>query len=72
MSNVGYGYLWWTATLGGKPIILGWGYAGQFCVIVRELNMVIQSNTFYNVDGNAQQVQEQGLLQAMAVFLASL
>ncbi len=72
MSNVGYGYLWWTATLGGKSIILGWGYAGQFCVIVRELNLVIQSNTFHSVDGNAQSVQEQGLLQVMAVFLAGL
>jgi CubicO group peptidase (beta-lactamase class C family) len=71
MSNLGYGYFWWTGTLGGKTIILGWGYAGQFCVIVRQLNMVIQTNTFHNVDGTAQGVQERGMLQAMANFLVN-
>lgn len=71
MSNLGYGYFWWTGTLGGKAIILGWGYAGQFCVIVRQLNMVIQTNTFHSVDGTAQGVQERGLLQAVATFLAN-
>jgi CubicO group peptidase (beta-lactamase class C family) len=72
MGSPGYGYLWWTGTLGGKPIVLGWGFAGQFCVIVRSLNMVIQTNTFHSVSGAAQTVQEQGLLQAISSFLSNL
>ncbi len=72
MSNLGYGYFWWTGTLGGKAIVLGWGFGGQFCIVVRQLNMVIQTNTFHSVDGNTKTVQEQGLLQAVSNFLSSL
>jgi CubicO group peptidase (beta-lactamase class C family) len=72
MTSIGYGYLWWLGSLGGKQIILGWGYAGQFAVIVRSLNLVIQTNTFHSVDGPLQQQQEVGLLQAVSTFLSVL
>ena len=71
-GSIGYGYLWWLGTLGGKQVILGWGYAGQFAIIVRSLNLVIQTNTFHSVDGPTQQEQETGLFQAVATFLAGL
>ncbi len=72
LGNLGYGYLWWSGTLGGKSVVLGWGYGGQFAVIVRQLNMVIQTNTFHSVEGPLKSQQEQGLLLAMAKFLESL
>lgn len=72
LVNVGYGYLWWSGTLGGKSVVLGWGYGGQFAVIVRQLNMVIQTNAFHSVDGPLKSQQEQGLLLAIAKFLESL
>lgn len=72
LGNIGYGYLWWSGTLGGKSVVLGWGYGGQFAVIVRQLNMVIQTNTFHSVEGPLKSQQEQGLLLAMAKFLEGL
>jgi CubicO group peptidase (beta-lactamase class C family) len=35
-----FGYLWWTETWGGRTAHFGWGYGGQFLVVVPELELV--------------------------------
>jgi CubicO group peptidase (beta-lactamase class C family) len=41
VSNIGYGYLWFTGTLHGKQIALGWRYGGQFALLVPELKLAV-------------------------------
>lgn len=72
LNNTGYGYLWWLGTMGGKQVIVGWGYGGQFAVIVRSLNLVIQTNTFHSVEGPIKSEQETGLFTAISNFLSAL
>ncbi|MET3394504.1 CubicO group peptidase (beta-lactamase class C family) [Variovorax sp. 1140] len=39
--NSGYGYLWFTGTLGGKSVAWAWGYGGQFALFVPSLKLAI-------------------------------
>jgi CubicO group peptidase (beta-lactamase class C family) len=36
-----FGYLWWTERWGGETAHFGWGYGGQFIVIVPRLELVV-------------------------------
>lgn len=39
--NAGYGYLWFTGTLRGKPVAWAWGYGGQFALFMPSLKIAI-------------------------------
>jgi len=71
-EQVGYGYLWWTGRLGGKPVVLAWGFGGQFAVLVPSLRMTIATNCYWNVDDYQGGLQERALFAAMASFLSML
>ena len=37
----GYGYLWWTKTVGDDPAYLAWGYGGQLIEVIPNRGLVI-------------------------------
>lgn len=39
--NYGYGYLWWTTSLGGHPVYYALGHGGQFIYILPTLDMIV-------------------------------
>lgn len=41
LQNLGYGFQWWIGTIKGYDIFSAIGFAGQFIMILPELNMVI-------------------------------
>ncbi|MPZ32190.1 MAG: serine hydrolase [Rhodospirillales bacterium] len=41
MTNIDYGYLWFTGMLHGRVVNLAWGYGAQFALMVPSLNMVV-------------------------------
>jgi CubicO group peptidase (beta-lactamase class C family) len=41
ISDIGYGYQWWSAKAGDHRLNFAWGHGGQFIVLVDELDMVI-------------------------------
>ena len=41
MTNVDYGYLWFTGTLHGRVVNLAWGYGAQFALVVPSLSLVV-------------------------------
>ncbi len=41
MTNVHYGYLWFTGTLHGRAVNLAWGYGAQFALVVPSLSLVV-------------------------------
>jgi CubicO group peptidase (beta-lactamase class C family) len=43
VTNIGYGYLWFTGTLHGHRVAWGWGYAGQFALLVPSLKLALAS-----------------------------
>lgn len=73
LSNRGYGNLWWTGAMGGRDVILGWGFGGQFMVLVPSLNMVVATaaNTAHvSVDAAAR--QESAILALIGQFLSAV
>jgi CubicO group peptidase (beta-lactamase class C family) len=41
ISDIGYGYQWWSARAGDHYFDLAWGHGGQFIVLLYEFDMVI-------------------------------
>ena len=41
VSDVGYGYLWFTGLLHGRRVAWGWGYGAQYALVVPELRLVV-------------------------------
>jgi CubicO group peptidase (beta-lactamase class C family) len=41
ISDIGYGYQWWSARAGNHYFDLAWGHGGQFIVLLDEFDMVI-------------------------------
>ena len=41
ISDIGYGYQWWSATAGEHHFDFAWGHGGQFIFLLHELDMVI-------------------------------
>jgi CubicO group peptidase (beta-lactamase class C family) len=41
MTNIDYGYLWYTGTLHGRVATLAWGYGAQYALMVPSLNLVV-------------------------------
>jgi CubicO group peptidase (beta-lactamase class C family) len=51
-KNMGYGYMWWSADIGGHHVNFAWGHGGQLIVLVDKLDMVIvtTADPFYGKD----------------------
>jgi len=41
LTNVDYGYLWWTADAAGYEVFMAWGWGGQFAFCVPDLDLVV-------------------------------
>ena len=50
--ELGYGYQWWSATVGNHPLDFAWGHGGQLIILLDELDMVIvvTADPFYGKD----------------------
>ncbi len=47
ISELKYGYLWWSGTSGDHQIWFAWGHGGQMVAVVRDLNMVVVATAKY-------------------------
>jgi CubicO group peptidase (beta-lactamase class C family) len=41
MTDIDYGYLWYTGIMHGRVVILAWGYGAQYALIVPSLNLAV-------------------------------
>ncbi len=41
ITDTGFGYLWFTGTIGGQRVAWAWGYGGQFALIVPALDLAV-------------------------------
>jgi len=44
--DIGYGYQWWSATVGGYPVDYAHGHGGQLIVLIEPLDMVIVTTAY--------------------------
>ena len=41
IHDLGYGYQWWSATMGKRRVDFAWGHGGQQIVLLHDLDMVV-------------------------------
>lgn len=72
MTDIGYGYLWWSGMLGGHRIWTAWGHGGQFIMLVQDLNMVIVTTSKWKVGWDEAGKNARAATGIIATFLAGL
>jgi CubicO group peptidase (beta-lactamase class C family) len=72
--DIGYGYQWWSATVGDHPVNFAWGHGGQLIVLLHDLDMVIilTADPFYNVYGSESWAHEKANFDLVGDFINSL
>jgi CubicO group peptidase (beta-lactamase class C family) len=73
--DIGYGYMWWTATAGGHHVNFAWGHGGQLIVLVDEYDMVVvvTADPFYGKDVHWNSWKyEKANIELVADFINSL
>ncbi|MFN2196606.1 MAG: hypothetical protein ACK2UW_10845, partial [Anaerolineales bacterium] len=72
--DIGYGYQWWSATVGDHPVNFAWGHGGQLIVLLHDLDMVIilTADPFYDVYGSESWAHEKANFDLVGDFINSL
>jgi CubicO group peptidase (beta-lactamase class C family) len=73
-SDLGYGYQWWSATVGDHHVDYAAGHGGQYIVLLDHLDMVIvvASDPFYLVHDSESWKHELASLNLVGKFIVSL
>jgi CubicO group peptidase (beta-lactamase class C family) len=75
LYDIGYGYQWWSASVGGHHINFAWGHGGQLIILIDELKMVIvvTADSFWGKDLHWQAWKhEQANINFVGKFIRSL
>jgi CubicO group peptidase (beta-lactamase class C family) len=73
-QDIGYGYQWWSATVGGYPVNFAWGHGGQLIVLLDDSDMVVvvTADPFYDVYGSESWKHEKANFDLVGAFIDSL
>jgi CubicO group peptidase (beta-lactamase class C family) len=74
ISDIGYGYQWWSAKAGDHRLDFAWGHGGQFIVLEDDIDMVIvlTSYPFWLEHNEESWKHEKANLNLVANFIKSL
>jgi formylglycine-generating enzyme required for sulfatase activity/CubicO group peptidase (beta-lactamase class C family) len=74
LSDIGYGYLWWSAKAGNHHFYFAWGHGGQLVVLLNDLDMVIvtTADPLPGIFGEEAWVKEGAVIDLVGKFIASL
>ncbi|MDH3648915.1 MAG: serine hydrolase [Saprospiraceae bacterium] len=72
--ELGYGYQWWSAKVGGHRFDFAWGHGGQLIILLKELDMVIvvSSNPFHLQHDDEAWKHEQSSINLIGKFIKML
>ncbi len=73
-KDLGYGYGWWTATVGEHEFSFAWGHGGQLIVLLDELDMVIvtTADPFFGEHSGDSWTHEKAIMNLIGRFVESL
>ena len=66
VDDLGYGYLWWLGKVGSHDIRFALGYAGQFIILLPDLDMIIVATSAFPFTDEDADEQERAILQLIA------
>ncbi len=72
--ELGYGYQWWSATVGNYRFDFAWGHGGQLIILLDELDMVIvtKADPQFMKTGDESWIPEQRIFNLAGRFILSL
>jgi CubicO group peptidase (beta-lactamase class C family) len=72
--DIGYGYQWWSASVGDHHFNFAWGHGGQFIVLLDELDMILVTTAapFWKQHDDQAWKQERAVINLMGKFIKSL
>jgi CubicO group peptidase (beta-lactamase class C family) len=73
-KDLGYGYGWWTATVGDHDFSFAWGHGGQLIVLLDDLDMVIvtTADPFEGEHSDNSWKHERAVLNLVGRFISTL
>ncbi len=73
-SNIGYGYQWWSASVGDHHFNLAWGHGGQLIVLLDELDMILVTTAapFWKQHDDHAWKHERAVINLVGKFIQSL
>ena len=73
-KDLGYGYGWWTATVGDHDFNFAWGHGGQLIVLLEDLDMVIvtTADPFFKENSGNSWKHESAIMNMVGKFIKSL
>ncbi len=74
LRNVGYGYQWWSGSVGAHEVDFAWGHGGQLIVLIPALDMIVVATAepfFMQHDEEAWR-HERANINLVGKFIASL
>ena len=74
MRDVGYGYQWWSATVGDRRVNFAWGHGGQFIFLLDDLDsiVVVTADPQFGKHDTQAWKHEQANLNLVGKFIKSL
>jgi hypothetical protein len=74
LRDIGYGYLWWSASSGGHHFNYAWGHGGNLIVLLDELDMLIvtTADPLHGIWGQESWALEGAIIDLVGKFIASL
>lgn len=74
LYNIGYGYLWWSATAGNHSFKFAWGHGGQLIILIQEMNMVIvvTADPLDHEHGDTAWVKTRKIIDLIAKYISGL
>jgi len=73
-KDLGYGYGWWTATVGDHDFNFAWGHGGQLIVLLEDLDMVIvtTADPFFGEHSGDSWANEKAVMNMVGRFIKTL
>jgi len=73
-KELGYGYGWWTATVGDHDFNFAWGHGGQLIVLLEDLDMVVvtTADPFFAEHSGDSWAHESAIMNMVGRFIKTL
>lgn len=73
-KDLGYGYGWWSATVGDHDFNFAWGHGGQLIVLLEDLDMVIvtTADPFFGEHSGNSWTHERAIMNMVGRFINTL
>jgi CubicO group peptidase (beta-lactamase class C family) len=74
LRDIGYGYQWWSARVGGRRFSFAWGHGGNLIILLHDLDMIVvtTADPLHELPGEKAWKYEGGIINLVGKFILYL